>query len=345
MTENSQRKRIIICCDGTWNRPDQNQGGVYNPTNVVKLARTVSPVAPDGTTQIVFYDQGVGTGFGLDRLFGGAMGWGLAKNVLDGYRFVVHNFVPDDEIFLFGFSRGAYTARSIAGMIRNCGVLTKHHGDRFESAFHLYRRQDAPPDSHEARLFRQTYAHETDITCIGVWDTVGSLGIPVSIFKNRLNKRFKFHDVTLSRSVRNAFHALAIDEQRGPFKPTLWKTQQSAQQRVEQVWFPGVHSNVGGGYVEAGLSDTAFAWMKERAESCGLAFDPESVDLLVKPDITAKIYNSRKGHWKLLPKHERSLQLAPETGEAVSDAAFERMERVSTYQPKILMNFQRRGET
>ncbi len=330
-------KRIIVCCDGTWNKPDQKQGGKYNPTNVVKFARTILPQTSDGTQQVVFYDQGVGTGFGLDKFFGGAFGFGLGKNVIDGYRFILHNFVPGDEIYLFGFSRGAYTARSIAGMIRNCGILKKQYGDHFNEAFRLYRRQDAPPDSNEAIDFRRCYSFETKIKCVGVWDTVGSLGIPVSFCKNRLNKKFQFHDVTLSSKVENAFHALAIDEQRGPFKPTLWYAKNVSGQRVEQRWFSGVHSDVGGGYVEAGLSDIAFMWMKECAESCGLLFDEDSVKMLIKPDVTATLHQSRKGHWKLLRKYERRIG-STESGEHVDDSALARLQKVPTYKPENLMN-------
>ena len=123
-------KRIVISSDGTWNRPDQK-----NPTNVIKMARAILPTAPDGKCQVVFYDQGVGTGKRLDRWLGGAFGQGLEKNVEDAYRFLMHNYDEGDEIYLFGFSRGAFTARSTVGMIRNSGLLHKTHADRFSKAY------------------------------------------------------------------------------------------------------------------------------------------------------------------------------------------------------------------
>ena len=128
-----------------------------------------------------------------DKFLGGAFGFGFSKNVIDGYRFLLHNFESNDEIFLFGFSRGAYTARSIAGFIRNCGILKKEHADRIEEAFKLYRRKDAHPDSPEAEEFRKKYAMETPITFVGVWDTVGSLGIPIGIFNNFDNQLRHFN--------------------------------------------------------------------------------------------------------------------------------------------------------
>jgi len=309
-------KRIIICSDGTWNTPDQKQGDKYNPTNVVKTARAIAPVGKDGIPQVVFYDWGIGADqWGLDRLTGGAFGTGLDKNIEDAYRFLMHNYKEGDEIFLFGFSRGAYTVRSLVGLIRNSGLLKKIFADKFEEAYNLYRN-DEKPDSPKIQKFRKKYSQEVEIKFIGVWDTVGARGIPIYGLK-WLRKRFKsigwvkrryeFHDVELSRIVKNAFHALAIDEKRKPFTPTLWKNKPKEGQKIEQVWFCGVHGDVGGGYVDCRLGDITFMWMKEKAEECRLAFEEEYIKKVIHPDIRGKLHNSFKGVLKLLGSYIRPI--------------------------------------
>src|ERR1043165_3827651 len=244
-------KRLVICCDGTWNRADQvKKDGQPCVTNVVKTAVRVAKRDGD-IPQIIYYDQGVGTGNKLDQLLGGIAGDGLVDNIFDAYRFVVGNYEPGDELFLFGFSRGAFTARSIGGMIRKCGILSRKHADMYHAAMELYRGPHNP-DEPVPIDFRQKYTlcpdNAINIDFIGVWDTVGALGIP-----GEDSHKYAFHDTELSGSVRNAYHALAIDERRGPFKPTLWDFVPKPGQTVEQVWFAGVHSDAGGGYPETGL--------------------------------------------------------------------------------------------
>ena len=192
-------KRIVLCCDGTWNTPHQP-----NPTNVIKFAQAVSPTGSDGMSQVVFYDPGVGTEAGLwDRVTGGALGKGLDKNIGDAYRFLALNYEPGDQIYLLGFSRGAYTARSLAGLLRNCGLLLKTHLDQYPVAFDLYQRRDGHPNSDEASNFRRDFSQEVAIKFIGVWDTVGAMGIPVG-GPGFAKKRYQFHDVRLSSRVQNA---------------------------------------------------------------------------------------------------------------------------------------------
>ena len=228
-------KRIVICSDGTWSTPDREL-----PTNVTRMARAVLPTAPDGAAQVVFYDAGVGTeGSWLWRLLGGVSGRGLEKNIRDCYRFLVHNYEEGDEIYLFGFSRGAYTVRSLAGMVRNVGVLRKSDADQFRNAYRLYRRSDASPASSEAAAFRAAHSREAAITFIGVWDTVGALGIPLRRLGRLTASHHQFHDVELSGIVRHGCHALAIDEKRGPFRASLWEAKPKPGQIVEQVWFSG----------------------------------------------------------------------------------------------------------
>lgn len=319
-------KRIVISCDGTWNTPDQKDGGVIRPSNVVKMARAIAPLDHEGRPQVVFYDRGLGTHWGLDRITGGAFGAGISKNIEDAYRFIVSNYSEDDEIFFFGFSRGAYTVRSTAGLIRNSGLLHKLHAGLFPDALDLYRRQDVHPNDDEAREFRRKFSREVGIKFMGVWDTVGALGIPVKGLHLITKQKHEFHDVKLSRSIENAFHALAIDERRRSFKPTLWETQASEGQRVEQVWFAGVHTNVGGGYKDSGLSDIAFKWMKERAEECGLVFDERYIEATIEPNPHGTLRNSKKGIYRITKGHDRLIGRGTNPYESVHESAIKRRE-------------------
>lgn len=322
-------KRLVVCCDGTWNTPDQTTDGKPTPTNVAKVAMALAPRDDEGREQRLFYHRGVGT-TRSDRLLGGAFGAGLFRDVCETYRFVVQNYQPGDELFFFGFSRGAYTARSTAGLIRNAGVLHRDNADQIGQAYALYRNgnTNTNPRSVAAALFRKMYSEETDIRFIGVWDTVGALGIPSvgGWLARRFNRRYEFHDTTLSSRVGEAYQALAIDERRGPFVPTIWSQSNTAPptQRLEQVWFTGSHSDVGGGNRQHGLSDIALLWMLEKARGAGLTFversflreppagvDPVSGDEIVEeytrinPNPAQEVEPSRKGIYRFLPPHPR----------------------------------------
>src|SRR5438034_5107168 len=265
-------KRIVVCCDGTWSTPDERDVNPANPpeyalapTNVTKLALAVAPSDPqNGISQLVFYNRGVGTG-NWGHILGGVLGAGLDRKIQEAYTYIVENYESGDELYLFGFSRGAYTVRSLAGFIRNSGVLQPRNASRLDAAFALYR--DRSPASHprtlESQLFRRSFSYEPRIKFMGVWDTVGSLGIPNAPFP--IAKHWMFHDLVLSSYVENAFQALAIDERRGPFSPALFARDQHDAQRLEQVWFAGVHKDVGGGYFAHTLSDLSLAWMARRA--------------------------------------------------------------------------------
>jgi hypothetical protein len=179
-------------------------------------------------------------------------------------------------------------------------------------AFSLYRDRDPDkhPNSETAQAFREQYAHDVTIRCIGVWDTVGALGIPVNLFKKFTHRRHAFHDVTLSSRIENAFHALAIDERRKPFAPSLWEQPVSDLQKtwLEQAWFAGVHSNVGGGYPDAGLSDQAFRWMVGRVKArCGLEFNEAYVDRVTRPLATGRLYDSMSEFYRALGEFERAI--------------------------------------
>ena len=272
-------RRLIVCFDGTWNTPDSGS----NPTNVVKILRAIRNQA-GGVSQIVFYDKGVGTGDAIDKLRGGALGAGLTANVVDGYRFLGNNYDPGDQIFIFGFSRGAYTARSLAGFIGLAGIIRPTMlGKGLLDALAIYRDIALDKDKKRQAVEDLNLDRYTDIpiACIGVWDTVGSLGVPGDLGPE-IAKKYYFSDVQLSPLVNVALHAVAIDEKRSAFAPTLWVRKKGAatppNQKVEQVWFPGVHSNVGGSYKDAGLSDTALDWMIKRVNAlAGLEFDAQYI--------------------------------------------------------------------
>ncbi len=299
-------KRLVFCFDGTWNRLDAR-----TPTNVVITAETVLPMAPDKKAQAIFYDQGVGTS-ALDHLGGGMFGWGMVDKLGDAYRFLTFNYTPGDEIFVFGFSRGAFTARSFVGMLRNCGIVARSEAGRIEEAVRWYRDRSPSkaPDSLESRRFRAQLspaicveegedawrqanvpgylageAPLLKVCYLGVWDTVGALGVPARYkLLGFLNRRFRFHDTALSPMVRSGRHAVAIDERRRDFTPTLWSNvdelnrgagadPDSSLAPYQERWFPGVHCGVGGGGDFRGLSDQALVWVWEGAQRAGLALD------------------------------------------------------------------------
>ena len=345
-------KRLVICSDGTWDKPGESY-----PSNVVKMARAIAPTTPDGTSQVVFYDQGVGTEGGIwENILGGAIGKGLDKNVEDGYRFLIHNYSDADDIFLFGFSRGAFTVRSLAGLIRNSGLLNKLHADKVDDALDLYRGRGNHPDAEAPRKFRESYSREVKIKFIGVWDTVEALGIRGALgmskggwpgarllFSRKHRSRYAFHDAELSGSVEHGYHALAIDEKRKPFRPTLWNNPPKDGQTIEQVWFTGVHSDIGGGYLDRGLSDVAFDWMREKAEGCGLAFDRKFLDTAINPDPLATLHRSMNPVYRLLGSFVRSIGRSHGDTEAVHQAVMDRLEHArSAYSPGNVVDYIRR---
>jgi len=348
-------KRLVVCCDGTWNRPDHLDNGIAAPTNVSKVALGVARQDAAGGSQPLYYQPGVGTRR-FERIRGGAFGLGLSRNVRDCYSFLVDNYQPGDELYFFGFSRGAFTARSTVGLVRNAGILRPEHADRVKYAYRLYRsRKDRThPRGVEARIFRRMYSHEEiGIRFVGVWDTVGSLGIPIDGVRLPFaDKLWGFHDTELSTRVRFAYQALAIDEQRGPFRPTLWKKQQDAtDQTLEQVWFSGVHCDIGGGYRDPALAEIALLWMVARARECGLAFDPDhflsppgavdeerrALGEVTAPDALGTMHESPKGFYLLLPRHRRRLKDPDDC--AVASSAVRRRDQVTGYAPAGLAEY------
>jgi uncharacterized protein (DUF2235 family) len=230
----------------------------------------VRPAGPDGVAQEKAYFPGVGTGR-WDKITGGVLGAGLDDHIREGYRRLVDLYDDGDQVFLLGFSRGAYTARSLVGMIRNSGLVGRRFaGAAAAAAYLLYRTRGDGPDSGRARRFRARFAREVPIRFLGVWDTVGALGIPLEL-AGRLNAGFyQFHDTELSAIVERAYHALALDEHRRDYDATLWDPKSKPGQEVEQRWFAGAHSDVGGGYEDRDLSDLALRWIQDRAADAGL---------------------------------------------------------------------------
>ncbi len=266
-------RRLVVCCDGTWNDPSTN-------TNVYKLKNRLAR-----RNQPCYYDPGVGTSRVrvarqtwvknvFDSIGGGAFGAGLSGNVQEAYRWIAQIYEEGDELWFFGFSRGAFTVRSTVGFIRKLGLLRPPIDDRLlQEAYNLYRRPDPTPDTGDARKFRERHNTRTidqlEVAFVGVWDTVGALGVPGGFIGRISRERFGFHDHRLSSHVRRAYQALATDELRAAYLGCLWAAPVSESQEVEQVWFPGRHSDVGG---QAG--DIALHWLAGKAEAAGLVFDP-----------------------------------------------------------------------
>lgn len=306
-------RNLIVCCDGTWNTPDQKINNLPAPTNVVKIRAAIAESTLDGKKQLVYYHPGVGTEGGVkDLLAGGAFGIGISQNIQSAYYWLGQNYKSGDRIYLFGFSRGAYTVRSLAGMIGRCGLLklTDNISDsqkwyRVHEAYENgYKNQDESVagwkvDNSELII----KAEENDaIHFIGVWDTVGTLGIPNH--KNFLNlfdrpSNWTFHDTKLGAGVTYACHAVAMDEKRSSFPPTLWSN--TSHLGLKQRWFAGVHSDVGGGYLETGLSDCALEWMVNEAQSKGLEFNPEMTKQ-IKPDFQGIMHDSFGGIYEKLER-------------------------------------------
>jgi uncharacterized protein (DUF2235 family) len=324
-------KRIIICADGTWNEPDQidEKTGKRRPTNVTKVARAVRPQDAQGSDQVVFYHDGVGTGGPLDRFSGGAFGKGIEENIRALYRFLVLNFVPGDEIFLFGFSRGAFTVRSLAGFMHRIGLLEKDDDYWVPDLYELYESASATGNQTELDqlLLRCKGVRPCPpIKFIGVWDTVGALGAP-GIIGGYFNRgKYKHHDLGLTPSIQNAYHALAIDEKREPFKPTLWRKPDGWTGELAQAWFAGVHSNVGGSYTPDGLANEALHWIVEHAERHGLAVDSGYLGFF-KACFNTTLHDSMSIGYRvaLLGPADRDIELSAQDGLCVHQSAIDRM--------------------
>lgn len=313
-------KNIIVCSDGTGNTTIKGRG-----TNVFKLFEAIDlnghRTDPTLTPQVAIYDDGVGTeSFKPLKILGGATGFGLARNVRHLYAAIVRIYDPDDRIFLFGFSRGAFTVRTLSGLIAKCGILDLRKlktADDLTSAvnraYRTYRRsyrtvlggwlQSAlerlgvrESDKASMERFREQHSltQPARIAFLGAWDTVDAVGAPFHIADviNTAIHRFKFPDHRLSPIVDRACHAISIDDARETFHPLLWEK----DERVEQVWFAGVHSNVGGGYPKQGMSLVTLDWMMQKASEAGLRILPDDRQTYREHgNVDDKLYDSRAG--------------------------------------------------
>ena len=287
-------KSIIICSDGTWQSPNSDQA-----THILRIVRSIAPHNTTGQKQVVFYDWGIGSDG--DALTGGVTGKGIDKNILDCYRFLVHNYDEGDALYFFGFSRGAYTVRSLAGLIANCGILRREHAGRAAKAYSLYRQRSraSAPGGGKAAEFRRQYAvaDVSRVHFVGVFDTVGVLGIPAPFLGTLGSSRYLFHDTQPSGIINHARHAVSIDENRQDFEPALWTN--AGKLDLKQVWFAGVHSDVGGAYKNRALGDHAGQWLMREAEAYGLAFEPHLEDRLA-PDYAGKQHNEYTGFYRAM---------------------------------------------
>ena len=345
-------KKLVVCCDGTWNTPRNhtNISRTYeflrkrlgDPPLVTQSngVMTCAGRAPaDGSDVVLFYDQGVGTDW-FSRLIGGGLGLGLSDNVRDAYHFLGHNYEPGSEIYVFGFSRGAYTARSLCGFVKAAGGILQRPS--FKDVLRAYIDVYATEPGIVARPKGMSFAgiqsrlkqlagnavgelggapvaslprHQgVKIKFIGVYDTVGALGVPLPKAADVNEPIVGFHDTTLGDIVEHAVHALAVDERRGPFVPTLWTQAQAAAaavpgQTVLQVWFPGVHSDIGGGYPDRGIGDITLDFMMRQAATRGLVIDPSQPTPPVTLESLPAQHESFDVPWKKLSD---DLHLIPE---------------------------------
>lgn len=350
-------KRLIVFCDGTWNRMSAEQ-----PTNVLIGAQLVLPVDTAGVAQVTYYDEGVGTTGGrLSTMLAGAFGWGLLDKIEAAYRFLIFNYEPGDEVFIFGFSRGAYTARSLAGLIRKCGIVPRSLAGKIREIVEFYKDANTKPDSDEAQRRRMLWSprvvlkeadrqwrldHGADpaevsaakamiVRYVGVWDSVGALGIPQHLPGTWLfqrGKKYQFHDTELSSTVRAARHAVAIDENRLSFAPTTWSNLEALNattasgDKYQQTWFPGDHGSVGGGGDIRGLSNDALAWIVEGAVVEGLAVNQTMLDIYKQGvDPLAPLSNQSKDPGWFERIYQRADRDGPQQKSLISDSAATRL--------------------
>ncbi|NQU53520.1 MAG: DUF2235 domain-containing protein [Bacteroidetes bacterium] len=250
-------KNIVIFSDGTGQK-----GGIGSNTNVYKLFNMIE----DRTQrQIAFYDPGLGTNWRV--ITGKLFGSGFSKNIMDCYRFLFENYEAGDKVYLFGFSRGAATVRSLSSFIHLFGILPKSRPELIKQAYAIYIKKN--PEEKAARFINKHHTMWCKIEFLGVWDTVAALGLPIKTLGFFLDKFIphKFHSYKLSDSVNYARHALSIDDERKTFHPLIWEklNGNNSKDRMKQVWFAGVHTDVGGGYPEDELSNISLKWMIKEA--------------------------------------------------------------------------------
>lgn len=338
-------KRLIICCDGTWNNPEQEDNGIPAPTNVFKLFNAVSGRdEQNGIDQLKYYHPGLGSDGGpLQSLSGGAFGAGISRHITSAYHWLANHYEEGDQIYLYGFSRGAFTVRSLSGFLA-CGLLKIDGLDPSEAWSRVqklysqaYRKQKSGRDC--SADLNWDFFHSgaaTPIRFVGVWDTVGALGIPddlevLNIFDNR--KKWQFHDTELGSHIETARHAMAIDEIRASFSVTRWNNA-ADHNDTKELWFPGVHADVGGGYADSELSNGALLWMITESAAAELKFrNGTALSFPVNP--LGIMHNSYHGIFSKLRSRPRSLPaIIPENKVFFHPGALKRQEASPiTYKP------------
>ena len=316
-------RRLIVCCDGRW-----DSARTPGLTNVVKFATAVANNGEGGMDQSVYYDPGVGTrSFELLR---GLRGTGVSWSLRDAYGWLVATYRPGDQICIFGASRGALVARSLGGLIQSSGILRSEHTERIDEALTIYRSRNYNdwPYGERAVSFRQSWSHETRISVVGVWETVGALGVPDLIPGAR---GYRLHDTRPSPVADAYYQALALDERRSAFAPALWTgSPNTSEQIVRQVWFAGVHGDVVGGSETTGLSDVPLLWMIDRAREHGVVFDDKSL-AQTAPDPLAPMQESVQGVYRFLRESDRRIG-----GDGVALAATVRQRMAAALEPPYL---------
>lgn len=327
-------KNIVILSDGTG-----QEGGIGHNTNVYKLFNIIE----DRTErQMIFYDPGIGTrGFITRKITGLIGGKGITKNIFDCYSYLFQNYQAGDDIYLIGFSRGAATVRSLASFIHHFGILPRSRPELIDRAYRIYRIGDEQKMADRAKAFiRKHHTMWARIKFLGCYDTVSALGLPSKYLSTLLNIlpgfRHKFHNFSLSESVENAYHALAIDDKRQTFHPVLWDSECREYQKIRQVWFAGMHTDVGGGYRECQLSDIPLVWLTDKAVENGLhIYDRERIDIDEDPaghmhdsrgTLLTKLYRKKKRFWP----SDRS------DNPVIHASVLERSRRIDSYRPWIL---------
>lgn len=361
-----QQKRLVLFLDGTWNSVNSN-------TNVWRMRALCAPKGDDGKPQLVYY------GIGVNGFLGGVFGQGLDENIRLAYEWIVENYNAGDEIFIFGFSRGAFTARALAGFVAIEGVLKAGSPVGVAELFNRYKKGDeesiwtlneAKEKGDTSRLTRQEnwllkYSQPTQVKMVGVWDTVGSLGLAWGSISGISRSEFDYLQTGLRIHILNAYHALAVDEHRRDFAPTLWTVRHPkdptvviAKPRplsgVEQRWFVGAHANVGGGYETDILAQAPLRWMMKKAESHGLTFRSEVN--LDGDDVKASIADSYKAfgsgvYAKVVPPLYRTLGQEPDVrddgshiniNETIDASVFRRWRADPSYRPDNLVEWAQR---
>lgn len=329
-------KNIVVFSDGTG-----QEGGKGANTNIYKLFNIIE----DRTQQqISFYDAGLGTGW--RKISGNVSGAGISKNIIECYTFIFENFEAGDQIYLFGFSRGAATVRSLSSFIHYFGIIPKSRPELIKQAYKIYEISDDNERKKKASEFvARHHTMWTRIRFLGCYDTVAALGLPIKPLSVLINKipgmQHKFHNFRLNESVENAYQALAIDDERETFHPVLWDADTLDYQTIKQVWFCGMHTDVGGGYDEQDLSDVSFVWMKNMAVNHGLRIYPKNT-LAVNGNVNGYMHNSRGEGWtKLYRKKQRSWDTLRPDKPVVHESVLQRINNTENkaepaYKPWIL---------